>query len=133
MFALTIGGGIAYFIFSKRYLEDSEGTVRVSAFQVGVFTNYDNALKVADRNNGIVVSDDSLYRVYVSILSSSEAVDKMRKYYDSIGLNYYLREIEVDDDFLSNIKNTEELLIVSDSDTYNIINLDVLNKYEELL
>lgn len=133
MLALVIGGSIAYFIFSRRYLEDSKNTVKVSAFQVGVFSNYDNALKVADRNNGIVVSDDDLYRVYVSILSSSEAVSKMKDYYDSIGLNYYLREIEVDDEFLSNIKNTEELLIVSDSNTYNIINLDVLNKYEELL
>lgn len=133
MLALVVGGSIAYFIFSRRYSEDSSSTVKVSAFQVGVFSNYDNALKVADRNNGIVVSDDDLYRVYVSILSSSEAVSKMKDYYDSIGLNYYLREIEVDDEFLSNIKNTEELLIVSDSDTYNIINLDVLNKYEELL
>lgn len=130
--ALIIGGGIAYFMFSRRYLDDSDGTVKVSAFQVGVFTNYDNALKVADRNNGIVVNDDDLYRVYVSILSSSEAVKKMKEYYDSIGLNYYLREIEVTEEFLSNIKNTEDLLIVSDSDTYNIINLNVLNKYEEL-
>ncbi len=131
--ALVLGGSIAYFIFSRRYLETDEGKVKVSAFQVGVFTNYDNALKVAQRNNGIVVSDKDLYRVYVSILSSSEAVLKMKEYYDSIGLNYYLRDIEVDNEFLSNIKNTEELLIMSDSDTYNIINLNVLNRYEELL
>ena len=130
--ALVIGGGIAYFMFSREY-ENNSNRVMVKAFQVGVFTNYDNALKVADRNNGIVVSDDNLYRVYVSILSSQEAVDKMREYYDSIGLHYYLRDIEVDDEFLNNIKNTEELLIISNSDTYNIINLNVLNKYEELL
>lgn len=130
--ALFIGGGIAYYMFSREYIVE-EDKVKVKAFQVGVFTNYENALKVADRNNGIVVSEDDLYRVYVSILSSKEAVDKMKKYYDSIGLHYYLREIEVNNEFLSNIKNTEQLLIVSSSDTYNIINLNVLNKYEELL
>lgn len=130
--ALLIGGCIAYFMFSREYELDSN-KVMVKAFQVGVFTNYDNALKVANRNNGIVVSDDSLYRVYVSILSSQEAVNKMKEYYDSIGLHYYLRDIEVNDEFLNNIKNTEELLIISNSDTYNIINLNVLNKYEELL
>ena len=57
----------------------------------------------------------------------------MMKYYDSIGLNYYLKEISVTPEFLNSIKNTEDLLIMSNSDTYNIINLNVLNKYEELL
>ena len=45
----------------------------------------------------------------------------------------FLRDIEVDDEFLNSIKNTEDLLIVSDTDTYNIINLNVLSRYEELL
>lgn len=133
MIALAIGGGIAYFIFTRKYLDVESEYVKVKAFQVGVFTNYDNALKIADRNNGIVVRDNDLFRVYVSILSSDEAVNKMREYYDSIGLNYYLKEIEVTTEFLDSIKNNEDLLIISDSDTYSIINLNVLNKYEELL
>jgi hypothetical protein len=132
LFALVLGGGVAYFMFSREYVSDVV-KVKVKAFQVGVFTNYDNALKVADRNNGIVVRDDDLYRVYVSILSSEEAVDKMRKYYDSIGLHYYLRDIEVNSEFLINVRNTEELLFRSDVDAYNIINLSVLSEFEELL
>lgn len=132
LFALVLGGGVAYFMFSREYVSDVV-KVKVKAFQVGVFTNYDNALKVADRNNGIVVSDDDLYRVYVSILSSEEAVDKMKKYYDSIGLHYYLRDIEVNSEFLINVRNTEELLFRSDVDAYNIINLSVLSEFEELL
>ena len=132
LFALVLGGGVAYFMFSREYVSDVV-KVKVKAFQVGVFTNYDNALKVADRNNGIVVSDDDLYRVYVSILSSEEAVDKMKKYYDSIGLHYYLRDIEVNSEFLIDVRNTEELLFRSDVDAYNIINLSVLSEFEELL
>jgi hypothetical protein len=132
LFALVLGGGVAYFMFSREYVSDVV-KVKVKAFQVGVFTNYDNALKVADRNNGIVVRDDDLYRVYVSILSSEEAVDKMKKYYDSIGLHYYLRDIEVNSEFLINVRNTEELLFRSDVDAYNIINLSVLSEFEELL
>lgn len=132
LLSLVLGCGIAYFIFTRKYV-DSDEAVKVKAFQIGVFTNYDNALRVADRNNGIVVSDNDVFRVYVSILSSEEAVLKMMKYYDSIGLNYYLKEISVTPEFLNSIKNTEDLLIMSNSDTYNIINLNVLNKYEELL
>ena len=99
LLAIGIGGGIAYFLFTRQYVD--EEVVRVHAFQVGVFSNYDNALRVADRNNGIVVKDNDLYRVYVSILSSDDAVLKMMKYYDSIGLKYYLRDINVSKEFLT--------------------------------
>lgn len=133
LIALMLGGGISYYFFTRKYVVDDNELMSVKAFQIGAFTNYDNALRVADRNNGIVVNDNDVYRVYVSILSNQEAVNKMKEYYDEIGLHYYLRDIEVDDKFLNSIKNTEDLLIVSDSDTYNIINLNVLSKYEELL
>lgn len=112
---------------------DGDELVRARAFQIGVYTSYDNALRVADRNNGIVVSDNDVFRVYVAILSSNEAVEVMRTYYDNIGLNYYLKEIMVSREFLNCIESTEDLLIISSSDTYNVINLSVLNKYEEFL
>ena len=131
LLAISIGGGIAYFLFTREYVD--EEVVRVHAFQVGVFSNYGNALRVADRNNGIVVKDDEMYRVYVSILSSDAAVLKMMKYYDSIGLKYYLRDIDVSKEFFESIKSSEELLMGSSSDTYKVINLSVLSKYEELL
>ena len=105
----------------------------VKAFQVGVFTNYDNALRVADRNNGIVVSDEGVFRVYVAILSDEDAIDNMRRYYDEIGLNYYLKEISVSKEFLDSIKSSEKLLKDSGKEAYNVINLSVLSVYEELL
>ena len=105
----------------------------VKAFQIGAFTNYDNALRVAERNNGIVVSEEEIFRVYVAILSSQDAVDIMRKYYDSIGLNYYLRDIMVDAKFLDSLKDSEKLLVSSDTEVYKVINLSVLNMYEEFL
>lgn len=131
--AIALGGGLAYFIFYKVMLKDStSSTLTVSAFQVGVFSNYDNALKVADRNNGIVIPDDDLYRVYVAILYDNDAIDKLSNYYKTIGLNYYLKEISVTQDFINNIKDDEELIKKSSSETYSTINLDVLNKYKEL-
>jgi hypothetical protein len=132
LFALVLGGSIAYFMFSRKYLEGDD-MVPVKAFQIGVYTHYDNAIRVAERNNGIVVNDQDVYRVYVAILSSNEAVEIMRTYYDNIGLKYYLKDITVTKEFLESIKSTEELLIISNSDTYNVINLSVLNKYEDIL
>lgn len=133
LIALMLGGGISYYFFTRKYVVDDNELMSVKAFQIGAFTNYDNALRVAERNNGIVVSEEEIFRVYVAILSSQDAVDIMRKYYDSIGLNYYLRDIMVDSKFLDSLKDSEKLLISSDTEVYKVINLSVLNKYEEFL
>lgn len=132
--AIMIGGGVAFYIFNKVVVkaESSDDTL-VSAFQIGAFSNYDNAQRIADRNNGIVVSDDDIYRVFVAVLSDKEAVQKMKMYYEEIGLNYYLKEIVVDKKYIENIKYEEELLKRSSSDTYTTINCEMLKKYEELL
>ncbi len=133
--AILIGGGLAYFMFNKVVLKEDniEGMKSVNAFQIGVYSNYDNALKIAERNNGIVITDDNLFRVYVAILSDKEAIKKVGNYYEKIGLNYYLKEINVSKDFVKEIKDDEELIKRSSSETYNTINLDVLNKYREML
>ena len=132
--ALFLGGGIAWFLFNKIVLEDDVlSNDEVTAFQVGVFSNYENAIRVAERNNGIVVSDSDLFRVYVAILYADEAISKMMNYYDNIGLNYYLKKIRVSSDFIESISSSEELLLKSSSDTYSVINLSVLEQYKELL
>lgn len=132
--ALFLGGGIAWFLFNKIVLEDDVlSNDEVTAFQVGVFSNYENAIRVAERNNGIVVSDSDLFRVYVAILYDDEAISKMMNYYDNIGLNYYLKKIRVSSDFIESISSSEELLLKSNSDTYSVINLSVLEQYKELL
>lgn len=130
-----IGGGLAYFFFNSFTLDEVEGNYYnvASAFQVGAFTNRDNADRVADRNNGIVVLDKDIYRVYVAILNDKEAINKMKDYYKEIGLNYYLKEINVSSEFLLSISDSEELLKRSSKDTYNTINVSVLNKYKEML
>lgn len=131
--AILLGSGLAYLMFNKIVLNDKEEMKIVKAFQIGVYSNYDNALKIAERNNGVVIMDDSLYRVYVAILSDKEAINKVKRYYDKIGLNYYLKEINVSKEFIKEIKEDEELIKRGNSDTYKTINLDVLNKYKELL
>lgn len=132
--ALLLGGGIALFLFNKIVFSADVGLKdEVTAFQIGVFSNYDNAVRVAERNNGIVVSDSDLYRVYVAILYDEVAIKKMIDYYDEIGLNYYLKKINVNSDFVDSISVSEELLIKSSSDTYSVINLKVLEQYEEML
>lgn len=134
LFSLLFGGGLAFFIFNKiKYEEVSVSDVVVTAFQIGAFNNYDNAYRVAVRNNGIVVSDNDIFRVYVAVLYNEEAISKLSSYYDSIGLNYYLKRIRISKDFVDSIKDNEELLVRSSSDTFSVINKNVLNRFKEVL
>ncbi len=130
--AISLGGGIAFYLFNKVVIAKVEDEITVNAFQIGAFTNYDNALKVADRNNGIVVNDHDIYRVYVAILNDTEAIDKLKNYYEEIGLNYYLKKIPVDSNYIESIKNAQELLKKSSTDTYVVLNSEMLQKYKEM-
>lgn len=127
--AVVIGGSFSYFILRRnnQVIEDENDTCY--AFQIGAYENYENANRIAERNNGIVVKNDKLYLVYVAILKSDEAIKVLSNYYDEIGLNYYLKEIEVSNEFISNINDDEVMIMKSNRDTYTTINLDVLQKY----
>ena len=129
-----LGGGFAYYLFNNIVVKEKDtDKTMVNAFQVGAFTSYDNAVRVAERDNGIVVKDEDIFRVYVAILYDKEAVNKLGDYYNKIGLNYYLKPIYVSNSFIEEIKDNEELLKVSSTETYVTINSDVLSKYEEML
>lgn len=134
LIAVMLGGGFAYYLFNNIVVKEKDtDKTMVNAFQVGAFTSYDNAVRVAERDNGIVVKDEDIFRVYVAILYDKEAVNKLGDYYNKIGLNYYLKPIYVSNSFIEEIKDNEELLKVSSTETYVTINSDVLSKYEEML
>ena len=133
--AIVIGGGLALYIFNKGFNKETEkeGYGMAHAFQIGAFTNYDNAINVANRNNGIVVTDNDIYRVYVTILQSDQAIKKMSEYYDTIGLNYYLKDVLVSNSFLNEIGVYEDKIRKGNVNDYNTISEDVLMKYQNSL
>lgn len=136
LIAIIVGTLIFSIIYYKSFKVNeitSEKDLNVKAFQIGVYTNYDNALKVAERNNGIVVSDNEYYRVYIAILNDQDAIKILEEYYQDIGLKYYLKDVSVTQEFLDIIVEDEELLKNSSTETYTTINIDVLMKYEESL
>lgn len=132
--AIFIGGVGAFCLFNKVVKESPQNTsFTASAFQIGAFSNYDNALRVANRNNGIVVMDEDIYRVFVAILKDQEAINKLKSYYKEIGLNYYLKQINVSKEYIDNISDVEELLKKSSSETYVVLNSEMLHIYEGML
>lgn len=125
LLATIIGFTFGFFFLKKLNTETitevSNIKSQVYAFQIGVYKNKDNALKEASTNNGLVILDNDIYRVYTAILRDATLIDNLKNYYNSIGLNYYLKAINVSGKTSGIIDNYESLLKSCDSSNYNLI------------
>ena len=132
--AILIGFTFGFFFLKKftpkTITEVSNIKSQVYAFQIGVYKNKDNATKNAITNNSIVVEDNNLYRVYIALLKDQTLIDNLKKYYDSIGLNYYLKAIDVSDSTENIISNYELLLNNCDSSNYDMILSSMLKEID---
>lgn len=127
MIILAIGVGFTFgFLFLKKFntetiTEVSNIKSQVYAFQIGVYKNKDNALNAANTNKGIIILDNDIYRVYIAILKDETLIDNLKDYYDSLGINYYLKAINVSSKTNNIIDNYESLLNNCDSSNYNMV------------
>lgn len=132
--AILIGFTFGFFFLKKftpkTITEVSNIKSQVYAFQIGVYKNKDNATKNATTNNSIVVEDNNLYRVYIALLKDQTLIDNLKKHYDSIGLNYYLKAINVSDSTENIISNYELLLNNCDSSNYDMILSSMLKEID---
>ena len=123
--AMIVGFTFGFFFLKKfnteTITEVSNIKSQVYAFQIGVYKNKDNALNAAKTNKGIVILDNNIYRVYIAILKDQTLIDNLKSYYSSIGLNYYLKAINVSSKTSSIIDNYESLLKSCDNSNYNLI------------
>ena len=123
--AMIVGFTFGFFFLKKfnteTITEVSNIKSQVYAFQIGVYKNKDNALNAANTNKGIVILDNDIYRVYIAILKDQTLIDNLKSYYSSIGLNYYLKAINVSSKTSGIIDNYESLLKSCDSSNYNLI------------
>lgn len=135
--ALGLGVFFGYYFFNdldqgiKKVLSNDDIAY---AFQVGVYTNYDNAVEKAEEFiSGKVISDEELYRVYIAIVKNEELVDKLRAYYDDAKIDYYVKRINIGGEFWADLNKYEELLLHSNSKIFDTINKEILNLYSEVV
>ena len=132
--AILIGFTFGFFFLKKftpkTITEVNNIKSQVYAFQIGVYKNKDNATKNATTNNSIVVEDNNLYRVYIALLKDQTLINNLKKYYDSIGLNYYLKAINVSYNTENIINNYELLLNNCDSSSYDMILSSMLKEID---
>ncbi len=126
LFSASVGILLGIYSF-KLFNKDISVTSinNVYAIQVGAFDEISNANKLASKHGAIVVSDSNKYRVYVAIVS--DTLNKVEKYFDDLGIPYYVRSISVSNSFYEYLKEYEKNM---DNDIENTIK-DILKKYME--
>ena len=128
LLAILIGFSLSYYIFNKDKITT---TKYLNAMQVGAFTNYENAKKCAERNQGIVVKDNNIYRVYISIISDESLLTKLENYYKDQNIKYYLKKIKVNEDTYKYINKQEQNIKTIES--YEDIRYKLLLQYQNSL
>ncbi len=125
LFALFLGGSMALITLYKFNFKAK--TYSVAIYQLGIFKNYDNALKKAqDAKGAIIISKDDNYQVIGAIASSKESQDKLANLLKNEQLDYYLKEIDLNEESKKTIDEYELLINKTDD-------LEVLKKLNEEL
>ena len=85
-------------------------------------------------NNSIIVNDNELYRVYYAILKQDKNINTMSKYLDSLGIEYYLKDIEISDkNLISEINNYESIMNNESEVVFLSINKMIIERYKDSL
>ncbi len=135
VFALLVGTvfGILYFKNTKDNIADALSLDNEAiAFQVGVFRKLENAQnEVVKYSSGTIIADGEFYRIFIAISNDQETVNKLKEYYDSKKINYYLKNITIPDEFMPTFTNYQEVLLKTTS--YDEVNKNLLKEYREVI
>lgn len=130
-----ISGIVMGFMFYQRFeineVVFAKQDYSAKAVQVGVFSKLDNALSIKDLYDGIIVNDENLYRVYINIIKDQEVLSIMKEYYNELGINYYLKDIEISKEFNDILDDYEIILKNQDISNYSLTINSILKEYSK--
>ncbi len=102
----------------------------IKAFQVGVYTNLENAQKEAELKKGIVVQEGEYYYIYVSILAEQMNIEKMTNYLNQNSIYYYIKDITVNEEFKNELFAIENMMFTTTSEVAFLqLNAKILESY----
>lgn len=135
--AIIIGFSLGIIFFKRIDLSNtlivSNMNNQVYAIQVGVYKNKDNALETSNKYKGIVISEEDYFRVYIDIVRDNEVKIIILKYLDELGISYYVKAINVSEEFSRELGYYEEMLLKTSKDNYRSIMESILKEYEKYL
>lgn len=105
---------------------------KIYVFQYGVYSNKNNMINNLKNINYTYQLIDNKYYVYVGMTKNKENIEKLKKYFKSLSYNIYLKEIEVDGEFVETLEQYDLLLDEAiTNESISTILSTTLAKFEE--
>lgn len=136
LFGVIVGSAFCFIIFGvkkENVLDVINEQNELSFFQLGIFKNLDYAKELKEENKGsIIVKDDNYYYVYSAILLSENNIYRLKDYYDQNKVNYYIKKMNVDSNYLINeVIKYDSLMEKFEMKAILEINNQILNIYRK--
>ena len=105
------------------------------AFQVGVYTSIEAANTYKTKyKDAIIIKDNELYRVYVSILKDNNNIECMKNYLMKNNIDYYIKRININDNNLKRkIREYENVMNNENEMVFLELNKLIISECEETL
>ena len=117
------------------YQNDEKSTyTRTIAFQLGVFKDENNAIRLKERLGGIVIKDADVYRVYYAILHDKDNIKFIENNLKEKEVSYYIRNVNLNETIFLKGDKYETLMNKTMKDNNKLkVNNKMLNFYKEAL
>ena len=129
LLSLILGIFLAWFVFDKKDVFTS--SIDAKAFQLGVFNSIDLAKEYTNKYpSSIIVQENDVYRVYISVLTNPKCISKMEKYLLDKKISFYEKDITVSDkSLIKALNNYENTMLEGNNDTFFSINKLIMDAY----
>ena len=138
--ALIVGFFLGNFLL-KQYndynsLTVSTETTELYFFQYGVYSNLENMEEnTINLENYIYKIEDNKYYVYIGLTGNKNNIDKLNKYFKSLGYDVIVKSYYISNqEFINLLNNFDEVIKnTEDSTVLSSIICQTLQKYEEVV
>ena len=132
--SLVIGTVFGFILFQNngsdinRVFKDE---LKATGFQLGVFNSIDLAKEYQKKfPTSIIMNDDDVYRVYISILTNNKTISKMEEYLNNNKIAFYKKDIVVSDSSLIKaLNNYEKNMLDGSESTFTSLNKLIMESY----
>lgn len=131
--AIVLGIIFGYYMFDGEiHLSNILNKSDYVGFQIGVYTDLQNAEKIKEKFEGsVLIKDEELYRVYYAILHNDKNIEVMERHLQNNKINYYLKDLEINDmNLIAEISSLESLMADASSPLFLELNKKILISYE---
>ncbi len=127
--SLCLGVLLSFVLNNNKNILSS--SIKAKGFQLGVFNSFDLANEYMNKYpSSIIIKDEDVYRVYISILTNPKCISRMEKYLLDKKIAFYKKDIIVSDkSLIKALNNYEKTMLDGNNDTFYSINKMIMDSY----